>query len=70
MAMAAAAPTARVSVATAMITNIRRAVSRPLDERAAGGDGRDGGAELGGLAGPDREQRERGDVAPATCARE
>ena len=39
IAIAAAAPTARVSVATAMITNISKAVSIDLiDERAACSD--------------------------------
>ena len=80
MAIAAAAPTARVSVATAMITNIRNAVSTHLvEERAADADARHGGAELRRLVGPDGEEHERagggagelrGDVGERVARRE
>ena len=65
IAIAAAAPTARVSVATAMITNIRKAREDDLvDQRAADADARDRRPELGGLTGPDRKQ----DAAPPRSA--
>ena len=69
IAIAAAAPTARVSVATAMITNIRNAVSSELiDERAADADAGDGRAELAGWSGQTASRTSAPAVAPTSWA--
>jgi hypothetical protein len=60
MAIAAPAPTAGVSVATAVMTKDKTGCQDELVyERAAGADAGDGGAQLGGLIGPDGEQQQR-----------
>ena len=70
IAIAAAAPTARVSVATAMITNIRMARQHALvDEGAADADRGNGRAEIGRLARPDgQQQQSAASVAPMIWA--
>ena len=69
IAIAAAAPTARVSVATAMITNIRKAVRIDLvDQGVAGAHARDGRPKVGRLVRPDGQENQCARTAPASWA--
>ena len=65
IAMAAASPAARVSVATARITNIRKASSRSPNERLRVGAGRQCGADVRDVA-ERRTEHGRAASAPAT----